>query len=81
MTLRDGLPRFAARRAGCSDAEHRKPCATLSESLGKPSLGSRMRTVGGRRNALTMSRIACGAPPTRRAAYAISMRHYQRSLV
>ncbi len=30
---------------------------------------------------LTMHRIACNFPPTRRAAYAISMSHDQRSLV
>ncbi len=41
MTHRDGFPRRAARSAGRSDAGHRKPCATQSESpslqdLGKP---------------------------------------------
>jgi hypothetical protein len=45
-----------------------------------------LRPVGGRRNALPMHHIAYGAPPTRPsypkwAAYAISMGHYQRSLV
>ncbi len=77
MTHRDGLPRFSARSVRCGDAVHREACATLSESLGKPpSDGSRMRSVGGRRNGLTMPRIASAAPPTRRTAYAISMGPY-----
>ncbi len=60
---------------------HRKACATTSESLGKPPFRSRMRPVGGHRKVLTMHRIACNFPPTRRAAYAISMSHDQRPLV
>ena len=36
MTHRDGLPGFSARSVRRSDAGHRKPRATLSESLGKP---------------------------------------------
>ncbi len=85
MTHRDGFPRFSARSAWCGDARHRKPCGTPSESLGKPPFRSRGRTAGGRRKALTMPRIARGFPPTRpmarRIARAISMGHYQRSLV
>ena len=81
MPHRDGLPRFSARSARRGDAGHRETCATQSESLGRPPFRSRMRPVGVRRNALTMRHIAYGAPPTRRAAYAISMGHYQRSLV
>ena len=81
MTLRDGFPRFSARSVHCGDAGHREACATLPENLGKPPFGSRMRPVGGRRNGLTMPHIASAVPPTRRAAYAISMGHYQRSLV
>ncbi len=81
MTHRDGLPRFSARSVRCGDAGHRKACATPSESLGKPPLLLRMRPVGGRRKVLTMPRIAGNFPPTRRAAYAISMSHDQRSLV
>ena len=77
MTPRDGLPRFSALSARCGDAGHRKAWATTSESLGQPPFGSRMRPVGGRRNALTMHRIAGGLSPTRRTAYAISMNHYQ----
>ncbi len=81
MTPRDGFPRFSARRVGCGDAVHRKACATLPESLGKPPSRSLARPVGGRRKALTMNHIASGFPPTRRAAHAISRGHYQRSLV
>ena len=81
MTHRDGLPRISARSAGRSDAAHREPRATPSESLGKPPNRSPLRPVGGRRKALPMGHIACGHPPTRRAAGAIPMRHYHRSLV
>ncbi len=81
MTHRVGLPRFSARSVRRGDAGHRKACATPSESLGKPPFLSRMWPVGGRRKVLTMHRIACNFPPTRRAAYAISMSHNQRSLV
>ncbi len=94
MTHRDGFPRFSARSAWRGDAGHRKPRAPSesygrSESLGKPPFRSRRRTgsgrMGGRRKALTMSRIARGFPPTRplarRIACTISMGHYQRSLV
>ncbi len=81
MTHRDGLPRFSARSVRGGDAGHRKGCATPSESLGKPPLRSRRRPVGGRRKVLTMHRNACNFPPTRRAAYAISRSHDQRSLV
>ena len=65
MTHRDGFPR--------------------PQDLGKPPFRSRGRTgngrIWGRREALTMSRIARGFPPARRLARAISMGHYQRSLV
>ncbi len=90
MTHRDGFPRFSARSAWRGDAGHRKPCAPSesygpSESLGKPPFRSGGRTAGGRRKALTMSRIARGFPPTRPVARPIacpsSMGHYQRSLV
>ncbi len=81
MTHRDGLPRLSARNAWCGDARHRKPCGTPSESLGKSLFRSGRRTAGGRRQALPMSRIARGLPPTRRIARAISMDQYQRPLV
>ncbi len=81
MAHRDGLPRFSARSVRCGDAGHREACATPPESLGKPPFRSGRRTAGGRRKALPMSRIACGFPPTRRIACAISMGHYQEPLV
>jgi hypothetical protein len=81
VTHRDVLSRFSARSVRCGDVVHRKPCATLSESLDNTPFGSRMWPVGGRRNGLTMHHIAGVAPPTRRTAYAISRGHYQRSLV
>ena len=76
MTHRDGFPRLSARSVRRGDAQHRKACATLSESLGKPPFRSCMRPVGGRRKALSMRCIAGGISPTRRTAYAISMGHY-----
>ncbi len=81
MPHRDGFPRLSARSVRRSDAWHREAYATLSEILGKPPFRSRMRPVGGRRQAFPMTRIACGLPPARRAAYAISMCLHQRSLV
>ncbi len=85
---------FSARSAWRGDAGHRKPCAPSqghapSKSLGTPPVRSRARTgsgrMGGGRKALPMSRIARGFPPARplarRIARAISMGHYQRSLV
>ena len=54
MTHRDGFPRLSARSVRRGDAGHRKACATPSESLGKPPFRSSMRSVGGRRKALTM---------------------------
>ncbi len=81
MTHRDGLPGFSARSVGCGDAGHHKARATPSETPGKAPFRSHARPVGGRRKALPMDDIGCNFPPTRRAAHAISMGHYQRSLV
>ena len=81
MTHKDGLPRFSARSMRRGDAGHHEPCATLYESLGKPSFRSPMGPVGVRRKPLTMHRIACDLPPARRTAWAILMGHYHRSLV
>jgi len=80
MTHRDGFPRLSARSAWRGDAGHREPRATPSESLVKPPPVARANRRG-RRQALTMPRIARGLPPTRRIARAISMGHYQRSLI
>ncbi len=62
MTHRDGLPRFSALSAHCSDAGHRKVRATLSESLGKPSFRSPRRPVGGRGGAPRIFKSG-GYPP------------------
>ena len=62
MTPRDGLPRFSPISVGRGDAGHRETSATPSESLGKPPFRSPLRPVGGRRKALTMSRIAPRLP-------------------
>ncbi len=93
MTHRDGFPRLSARSPWRGDAGHRKPRATLSalgpespgsQDMGKPppvARANRQGRPGGRREALPMPRIAGGSPPARRIARAISMGHYQRSLV
>ncbi len=85
MTYRDGIAWFSARSVRCGDAGHRNagatPSARLAERLGRPPFRSRRRPVGGRRKTLTMHRIACTFPPTRRAAYTISMGLYYCSLV
>ncbi len=81
MTHRDGFPRFSARSAWRGGAGPREPRGTLPENLEKPPFRSRGRTAGVRREALTRPRIARGPPPARRIAHAISMGHYQRSLV
>ncbi len=81
MTHRDTLPSVSARRVGCGDAGHHKARATPSENLGKPPFRSHARPLGGRRKVLMMDHIARNFPPTRRAAHAISMGHYQHSSV
>ena len=81
MTDRDALPRFSARSVGCVDAGHHKARATPSESLGKAPFRSHARPLGERRKVLTMDHIGCNFPPTRETEHAISMGHYQRSLV
>jgi hypothetical protein len=80
-THRDDIPRFSVRSVRRGDAEHRKACATLPESLGMSPFRSRMRPVGVRRKVLTMCRIARNFPPARRVACAISKGLHQRSLV
>jgi hypothetical protein len=85
MTHRDDFPQFSARTVRCSDAPHRKACATLFESRGKSPFRSRMKPVGGRRKNLPMPSANRGiifiSSPTPGTAYAISMGHYQYSLV
>ena len=81
MTHRDGFPRLSARSAWRSDAGHRKPCATPSESLGKPPPVGQANRRRASESLDDVPRIARGFPPTRRIACPISMGHYQRSLV
>ena len=90
MTHRDGFPHasrlgFSARSAWRGGAGHREPRATPPESPGLKALGKpppvERASRRGRREALPMPRIARGSPPARRIARAISMGHYQRSLV
>ncbi len=81
MAHRDGLPRFSARSVRCGDAGHREAWATPSESLGKPPFRSRRRPVGGVEMFGRRTASPAPYPPTRRAAYAISMSHDQRSLL
>ncbi len=91
-----GFSARSAWRGDAGHREPRAPSTSIGppespglRALGKPLVRSRGRTgsgpLGGRRKALTMPRIACGSPPARplarRIALAISMGHYQRSLV
>ncbi len=80
MTHRDGFPRFSARSAWRGGAGHREPRAP-STSIGPPEILGKPPSVAranrrGRREALPMSHIACGSPPVRRIARAISMGQY-----
>ena len=67
------------------DAGHRKGRATRSESSEKTQVLSPLGRVGGRQQALEMSRIApgstCGLLPTRRGPGAIPMGQYHQDLV
>ncbi len=67
------------------DAGHRKGRATRSESSEKTQGLSPLGRVGGRQQALEMSRIApgstCALLPTRRDQGAIPMGHYHQDLV
>ncbi len=55
---------------------HREPRATLPESLFEAAVPVARANRRGRREALTMPRIARSPPPTRRIAHAISMGQY-----
>ena len=70
---RDGFSRFSVRSAWRGDTVYRKTRATTSESLEKPPFRSLPRAADGRRETLTMPRIARGSAPTRRGAEAIYM--------
>ncbi len=67
------------------DAGHRKGRATRSESSEKTQSLSPLGRVGGRQQALEMTRIAPGSTgallPTRRDPGAIPMGHYHQDLV
>ncbi len=63
------------------DAGHRKGRATRSESSEKTQALSPLGRVGGRQQALEMSRIACALLPTRRDPGAIPMGQYHQDLV
>ena len=64
-----------------SDAAHRKPRATQSESLRNLPCRLSPGTFGGRRKALPMGHIACGSSPARRSLETIPRGHKHRSLV
>ncbi len=67
------------------DAGHRKGRATRSESSEKTQALSPLGRVGGRQQALEMTRIVpgstCGSLPTRRDPGAIPMGQYHQDLV
>ncbi len=63
------------------DAGHRKGRATRSESSEKTQVLSPLGRVGGRQQALEMTRIACALLATRRDPGAIPMGQYHQDLV
>ena len=80
MAHRDGFPRLSARSAWRGDAGHREPRRRRARKPWEAAVPVARRTAGVRRKALTMPRIACGSPPARRIARAISMGHYRALL-
>ncbi len=71
-------------RLGARRAVMLEPSQAARDDVRKPrnaALRVACPVLSGRRKGLTMRRIACNFPPARRAAYAISMGHDQRSLV
>ncbi len=81
LTHRDVFSELSARSLIRSDAGHRKGRATRSERSEKTQALSTLGRVGGRQQALEMSRIACGLLPTRRGPGAIPMGQYHQDLV
>ncbi len=85
LTHRDVISDLSARSLIRSDAGHRKGRATRSESSEKTQGLSPLGRVGGRQQALEMSRIApastCGLLPTRRGPGAIPRGQYHQDLV
>ena len=91
-----GFSARSVRRGDAGHGEPRAPSTSIGPSapgaespglqaLSKPPFRSPMGPgsgrIWGRRKVLTMPRIACDLPPTRRAAWTIPMGHYHRSLV
>ncbi len=85
LTHRDVFSELSVRSLIRGDAGHRKGRATRSESSEKTQVLSPLGRVGGRQQALEMSRIApastCGLLPTRRDPGAIPMGQYHQDLV
>ena len=81
LTHRDVFSELSARSPIRGDAGHRKGRATRSESSEKTQALSPLGRVGGRQQALEMSRIAGALLPTRRDPGAIPMGHYHQDLV
>ncbi len=81
LTHRDVFSELSVRSPIRGDAGHRKGRATRSESAEKTQALSPLGRVGGRQQALEMSRIACGLLPTRLGPGAIPMGLYHQDLV
>jgi hypothetical protein len=85
LTHRDVFSELSVRSLIRGDAGHRKGRATRSERSEKTQVLSPLGRVGGRQQALEMSRIApastCGLLPTRRDPGAIPMGQYHQDLV
>ena len=67
MTHRDVFMRLSDRNVRRSDAGHRKPRGTRTESRVKTQFRLPTKPFGARRKTLPMRRIACGLSSTRRS--------------
>ncbi len=85
MTHRDRAGDPPGRREAAGDAGHRQgfPTPSHSPTAGSPARPERRlpKAFGLRRTWLPMSRIATPRAPSRKPWQAVSMGHYQRSLV
>ena len=81
MTHEDRAGDPPGRRGGAGDAGHRQAVPTPSGGPHVRPEGRPAKAFGQRRARLAMPRIAVAHAPCRKPWQAVSMSHYQRSLV
>jgi len=81
MTHRDHVCDPSGRREAAGDAVHRQGVPTPSDGPHTRPEGRLPKAFGQRRARLAMPRIATARVPCRKPWEAVSMSHYQRSLV